>query len=209
MIKPLYLTAHEHIFFINCYIMMTRNVLAGLFCIVFFSAAEAQQINAKWKSELEASMKEFMVCKDTSINGVNPCSKYSGQSVATVYKLDDFYSDKYDRYLTGSEMAKFIKSSDKWEQLGVSLLKDVLEKAQDAANKNIATVAVYSDDKGIGHVAIVLPGELSKSGTWGLDVPNSASFFVNEKGESYIGKGLSYGFRNMKRNRIFVYQRKY
>jgi len=78
-----------------------------------------------------------------------------------------------------------------WEPIGIATNQDDLDKAQKNANDTKATIAF--DPNKTNHVAIILPGKTSKSGAWGMDVPNSASFFIH-KPESYINKGLSYSF---------------
>ena len=72
-----------------------------------------------------------------------------------------------------------------------------------------AVVALYMTPSGAGHVAIILPGELQPSGSWGLNVPNSASFLMMEPQRSYVGKGLSYAFAKTHLKDVVLYARNY
>ncbi len=69
-----------------------------------------------------------------------------------------------------------------------------LTQAQQLANEKKAVVAVYQNANSVGHVALVLPGNLEASGSWGLSVPNAASFFLPEPSRSFVNKGLSFAF---------------
>ncbi len=82
---------------------------------------------------------------------------------------------------------------EKWTALGPAYNQAALEKAQQCANASQAVVALYTTSNGV-HIAVILPGTLKYSGSWGFNVPNSASFFSHEPEKSYVNKGLSYGF---------------
>ena len=108
-----------------------------------------------------------------------------------------------------NEIADAVKGGGNWELLGHAYDKDALNKAQDYANSKKATIAVYKSSTGQGHVAVILPGDLQASGSWGIKVPNSASFFLGNRQRSYIGKGLSYAFTKDMLKDVVVYGRKY
>ena len=185
--------------------------LPTIFCVILSMIgfqAKAQSINENWKQELAKAVAEFKSCKQDVADNVNPCSKFTGESLKTVYKLDDFYSAELKRYLTGSEIVKFLEGSSKWTKSGSALNQETLNMAQNNANKSIAVVAVYADEDGLGHVALILPGELSTSGTWSRNVPNCASFFMNTPEKSFSEKGLSYAFSKSMINKVIIYTRK-
>lgn len=87
--------------------------------------------------------------------------------------------------------------------------QEILNKAQSLANAKKAVVAIYQNAVGAGHLVLVIPGEVQQSGSWGLQVPNVASFFLPEPERSFVDKGLSYAFtKNMIRD-IAIYVRNY
>lgn len=170
--------------------------------------AIAQSLNQNWKEDLNKAITEFKQCKSTIEDNVNPCSKYTGQSLKLVYNIDDFFSKDLNRYLTGSEIVTFLESSSQWVKTGTAIDQEALNAAQKSANDKQATVAVFSDENGIGHVALILPGELTPSGSWARNVPNCASFFMHTPGKSFSGKPLSYAFSKNMVLKVTIYSRK-
>ena len=184
-----------------------------IFSILIFSVSVGslfgQSINSHWNQELSDSIEVFKNCNQTFVDGVNPCSKFIGESINSVYKVNDFYSEKLGKYLTGSEIIEYLKSSSQWKSLGFAYDQTALSEAQNYANKNKAVVAVYMNEDEIGHVSLILPGKVTKSGSWGLDVPNSASFFISDPQKSYINQGLSYAFTRSMIRTVMIYGRQY
>ena len=167
------------------------TIVKSYITLIFLSFAVltfGQSINNNWKEELSKSIEAFKKCDQTFVNGVNPCSKYIGEAVKTVYQVNDFYSQESVRYLTGTEIIEYLKSGDQWKLLGYGYDQKALSEAQDYANSNKAVVAVYLSDEQIGHVSLILPGKLIKSGSWGFDVPNSVSFFIKSDFSCHITK---------------------
>jgi hypothetical protein len=157
----------------------------------------AQPMSSNWKHEAETSLQQFLNCANTSTDKYQ-CSAYIGEAIAKIYKLDNLYSEKDGRYLLITELSKSMSEHGEWKLLGHAYEQKVLVEAQEYANANKAVIAVYKTTTGVGHIAVILPGSLQYSGSWGFNVPNSASFSFNEPAKSYAGKGLSYAFtKNM------------
>lgn len=187
--------------------MKTFATLALL--LTLLSALSAQSLNPNWKKELNTSLEEFKVCAPNNTGTPTNCTKLQGETLNTVYKINDFFSQKAGRYMTVSEIAGFLKKNGSWTALGPAYLQETLTQAQQAANENKAVVAIYQNASAVGHVALVLPGELEPSGSWGLNVPNTASFFLPEPGRSFVAKGLSFAFTKIMLKDITFYVRKY
>ncbi|MBT1689939.1 hypothetical protein [Dawidia soli] len=173
------------------------------------TALSAQSLNHNWKKDLAASLEVFKGCAPNNTGTPTNCNKLQGETLNTVYKVNDFFSQKAGRYMTVSEVAGFLKQSGSWTALGPAYLQETLSQAQQAANENKAVVAVYQNASAVGHVALILPGELEASGSWGLNVPNTASFFLPDPGRSFVAKGLSFAFTKIMLKDIAVYVRKY
>lgn len=179
--------------------------LTTLFPIILLaSVCGAQSHNTNWTSELETELREFTSCDDDM-----DCSEFSGKALQTVYKLKDFYRPQQKRFMHVGEIIAFVSDSKSWTMLGHAYQQDVLNQAQEHANGKKAVIAVYPGANGAGHVALILPGELQASGSWGLSVPNSASFLMVDPGKSYIGKGLSYAFTKHHLKDVVIFARNY
>jgi hypothetical protein len=170
--------------------------------------ANAQSINTNWKQDLQASLDQFLKCRQTATES-NQCQNLIGESLNKVYKLNDFYSAKANRYMVVNEISDFVMSSDRWELLGHSYEQKTLDAAQEHANARKAVVAIYRNASGIGHVAVITPGELKASGSWGLNVPAAVSFLSTEPDKSFVEKGLSFAFAKNMLKDVMIYARKY
>ena len=129
------------------------------------------------------------------------CQAHLSDLLQTVYSLADF---NHEVPLSPEEIAGQINSSPNWTRIGLATDQAVLTKAQEAANQGQAVLAVIAFNP-IGHVAIVLPGQLQRSNQWTLNAPNSASLFRNKPQLSYINKKLSYAFA--KPDSVLLYSR--
>lgn len=188
-----------------------KGIVAGLILLMstYSVTTNSQSINSNWKQELSTALKEFVDCENTAQQGINPCNKFIGSALKTVYNIDDFYSRELGRHLLVSEISKLLESSEEWTLLGRAYEQNALAEAQKLANAKQAVVAIYLSEENIGHLSLIVPGDLTPSGSWGFQVPNSASFFVYDPQNSYIGKGLSYSFgRNIIRH-VLLYARNY
>lgn len=183
------------------------KLLSGLF-LYSIQIGNSQELNSNWKKDLSNSLYQFMACDDPT-DDLTPCNIFVGESLKKVYLIDDFYSKKLNRYLLANEIADFLNTSGIWTKLGNCNDQNALKEAQGYANLKKAVVAVLKDVTGQGHIALVLPGDLSWSPSWGLNVPNSASFFLNRKDKSYIDKKLSEAFLAAKKAEVLLYGRNY
>jgi hypothetical protein len=138
-------------------------------------------------------LSEFLSCKNP-IDDQSPCNYFLGRALARVYDIHDF--DAPGGYMSANAIAVYVKVSGNWTKIGDATNQDKLTEAQGYANLKKPVIAVRSASDGHGHVAMILPGELSKSGIWNLMVPNSAAFLLDDPKHSYVGKGLAYAFGN-------------
>ena len=166
-----------------------------------FSDVLGQSINNQWRQELNNALEEFIKCRESGA-----CSNYVGESLKKVYNINDFYSSAEKRYLRTSEISELVSKNDKWTLLGRSFEQSALEEAQKSAN---ARKAVYMSESGFGHVVLIVPGSLTTSGSWGLKVPNAASFHAADPEKSFVEKGLSFAFTKSMMKDVFLYVRNY
>lgn len=175
-----------------------------LLVTLFSSSGYSQGINNSWKNDLNSSMQQFLNCQSGS-GADGECIRYMGESLKKIYKVNDFYSSKSGRYMTASEIASYVKTSEKWKMIGPSYDQKTLATAQELANSGKPVVAVYMNSAGIGHVVVITPGQLQPSGSWGLNVPNVVSFFPSQPDKSFIDKGLSFAFGKNLMKDILIY----
>lgn len=185
-----------------------KTFLIIVFATISFTA-NAQSLNNNWKQELNNALGEFKACNNAPVNGINPCNRFLGESLKIVYKLNDFYDANAGRYMLVSEMANYLESSNQWSEIGTVFDQEALQKAQSNANAGKAVIALYLDANGLGHMSLILPGELHTSATWSLKVPNSSSFFTVKPEDAYVNKGLSYAFNKSQAVRVKLYTRSY
>jgi hypothetical protein len=192
--------------------MKRRNQLMKIYGIVVLmivsSASFGQSLNENWKQDLNTSFEQFLSC--TNAQGEKyKCSGFIGESISKVYKTNAFFSEKLSRYLLINEIPQVLESNGQWKPIGHAYDQQVLVEAQKQANASKAVIAVYNTPSGIGHIAVILPGKLQYSGSWGFNVPNAASFFFNEAGKSFVDKGLSYAFAKNMIKDVVLYAKSY
>jgi len=176
-------------------------------CLLWSSISHGQTLNNNWEKDLSKSLDEFVKCAKSNGDKAT-CGATVGQSLATVYKQDAFFSQKLNRFLVPNEISQIVEDSKRWKLLGFAYDQKVLDQAQEMANTNKPVIAVYRMN-GSSHVVLILPGALHFSGSWGFKVPNSASFSYIDPDKSYVGKGLSYGFAKSMMKNITLYQMTY
>ena len=196
------------IYFTSAKTSFTKSALTVIMLTTLSFAAHSQSLNANWKQDLTNAMKTFLGCQDT-LNKNSGCSKFLGESLHIVYRINDFYSQKTGRYMTASEIASFLKSSNQWKLLGPSYDQKTLTKAQEHANAKKAVVAVYTSTFGSSHVVLINPGVLQSSGSWGLSVPTATSFPLSQPEKSFVDKGLSFAFGKLLMKDVSIYVRNY
>lgn len=184
---------------------VTKAFSALVLFIALTLTTEAQTINSNWKQDLTTALNQFLNCD----GGGKECSGFAAKALNTVYRINDFYSQQSGRYMTVNEIAAFLNDSEKWTSLGKPYDQKILQTAQEYANAKKAVVAVYRNAQGIGHMVVITPGQLQPSGSWGLNVPNAASFLAAEPGKSFIDKALSFAFAKNMMKDVTIYGRNY
>lgn len=139
---------------------------------------------------LEEIIEDYYECKENETDD-KECNHFTSEAICRFYEVDDF--EEEGGYVSYREIKEVVTLRGTWEPIGVATSQEDLDKAQDNANNAKATIAF--DPLQSNHVAIILPGQQQKSNSWGLEAPNSASFFVH-KPEAYVNKALSYSFRS-------------
>lgn len=142
-------------------------------------------------------------CKATSKKNLLDCKHFTAKAICEFYEIDEF--KKGHDFIEYNEMHDIILGKfGTWVLLGDASDQEVLKVAQTKANNGQATVAV-STKSAYGHVVIIVPGHLEEGKSWGLDLPNCASFFMVKNLKSFSSKPLNYAWRSP--NDIKIYTR--
>lgn len=184
-----------------------RKIVLVIVCSLSSIGIYSQNLNSNWEKDLTVILYQFMSCRD-SIDNISPCNKFVSEALKAAYYVEDFYDEKKKRHMLANEIYDYLETSPRWLLLGSADDQDVLNSAQKDAGSKKAVIAVLKGETN-GHVALIMPGKLSKSPSWKLNVPNSASFFLNKPDKSYIGKHLGFAFPSAEKKNVLIYTRIY
>jgi hypothetical protein len=152
---------------------------------------------------LSTTIAYFKNCKENSSNR-NDCRNSITKMISEFYKIDDLKNEKGD-YVIYDSIQPIVNASNNWIKLGNANNQKALTKAQEAANNGNATIAVDIAET-YGQVAMIIPGNLTNSGSWKLKVPNTAALVNYDAKKSFANKPLSYAFKSTEN--IMLYSKK-
>ena len=142
---------------------------------------------------LSTTIAYFKQCKTESTNR-NDCRNSITKMITEFYNIGDFRA-KDGGFVIYDSIQPIVKRSNAWTRLGNANNQEALSKAQQAANNGKATVAI-DVSQSYGQVAMIIPGKLTKSGSWKLNVPNAAALVNYNADKSFMNKSLSYAFKS-------------
>ncbi|WP_133303184.1 hypothetical protein [Cupriavidus lacunae] len=138
---------------------------------------------------------QYLKCESNDpINDQSPCNTFASRGLESIYGVTDFKSSGGTAHQSANQMWDTVNASgSKWQKLGSVFDEQNNLCAQSMANAGWPVIALLKAT-GHGHVALVIPGEPQTSGTWGMLVANSASFFLDKPASAYLNKPLSSAF---------------
>jgi hypothetical protein len=151
--------------------------------------------------------------QDPKGNGQTHCNQFAHAFAKLAFGYDGFEGK------TANEIVADLRKREiGWDAVAGKNLQERLKNARDWANEGYLVVASL-EEKPHGHIAIVVPGDLVKSGQWGLDVPEIAQAgrqrVVKERNKygretmSVFGReAMSYGFEAKDKDKIEIFIRK-
>jgi hypothetical protein len=159
-------------------------------------------------------LSEFMKCEaGNRTNDLSPCNTFASRGLEAIYGVKDFKTGKSSHQSANGMWNEVNKPDSQWKKLGAVLDEQNNICAQSIANAGLPVVALRQR-QGHGHVALIIPGELKDSGTWGMKTANSASFFLRQtpdeiysKSQGYLDKALSSAFtKEDAKDALFFYR---
>jgi hypothetical protein len=162
---------------------------------------------------LEGKLRTLFQCIDTSdpteygLIDATACNWFVGKSLETAWSFSDFKNG--DGYFTANELADRLAGGQfsHWTALGTGNTQEANDNAASRAKNGNPVIAAWRSAGAIGHVALIIPGNLAYSSSWGLNVPRSASISLNDVNSSYIGCRLSNAFSADKKSSVKYYYR--
>jgi len=152
---------------------------------------------------LDWLLDEFARCrKSVSTDPANPCNFFVAQALERLYGIRDFSLTRNTGqgnapgiYFSNQRIIDYVlEHDDQWFELGAADDQRMLEQVQRLANEGAAVLAFR--EGGVDEVvALIMPGELRASSTWGSRTPNSLSFLPRYPEGSYVGKSLSFAWK--------------
>lgn len=115
-------------------------------------------------------------------------------------KASDKTSSSPNHYLRAEHIRTYLRTSQEWEKLGTGSSQEALSDAADLATVGFPVIAVTK-----GHVALIMPGDTTRSSSWRRDVPYVASFRLGRLKESFYYKPISYAWSAKYRNDVEIY----
>ncbi|HDI8306227.1 TPA: hypothetical protein PPD39_001871 [Acinetobacter baumannii] len=150
---------------------------------------------------------QFLKCDPGDpLNDQTPCNTFASRGLEAIYGVDDFKLGK-NSYQSANQMWAFVNSPDsQWQKLGQVFNEQNNLCAQSMANTGWPVIALLKEPDH-GHVALVIPGQVQSSGSWGMLVANSASFSLNDINHVYLSKPLSKAFNANKAQKAMFFYR--
>lgn len=139
---------------------------------------------------------QFTSCDPSDpTNDRSPCNTFASRGLEALYGISDFKLAGVPMSANG--IADFVERDSQWVKLGVLLSAENNACAQALANSRYPVIAAKRGANH-GHVAIIIPGSLRNSSSWGMPVASSASFLLDQPLDSYVEGPLSkaFGFQN-------------
>ncbi len=171
-------------------VIVATSTLARAECPVPMTSVPTAAANSLAISKLG----QFLKCdaKDP-MNDQSPCNTFASRGLEAIYGVTDFKSGKALHQSANQMWDTVNASGTAWKTLGTVFDETNNLCAQSIANAGWPVIALLKTS-GHGHVALVIPGQPVKSGSWKILAANSASFFLDKPASAYLNKPLSNAF---------------
>jgi hypothetical protein len=186
------------------------------FALVTFTEVVSAQCPVPPANTPSASAKQLTISKlgqflkcdaNDPLNDQSPCNTFASRGLESIYGIKEFKSGEQSHQSANQMWDTANASGSKWVKLGGVFNEQNNLCAQSMANTGWPVIALLKAS-GHGHVALIIPGEPQKSGTWSMLAANSASFFLDDPDSAYLNKPLSNAFGNANaQNASFFYRK--
>jgi len=153
------------------------------------------------ENQLQSTITDFKNCKATSEKR-SDCRNSISKFISRSYHLNEF-KDQNNNYVLYDSIHPIITRSSQWKRVGSATQQQNLDKASaHVGNGGLALVIDTSET--YGHIAVIIPGESKKSGSWGLQLPKVISLSNHNPSKSFYNKTLAYAFKKSEHLKIYI-----
>lgn len=189
------------LFVINFCDMRTLKLFFSLIALLTISSCAEKPTDEEKRIAIETILEEYNDCVANAESN-HDCKTFTARAICEYNGIDDLKED--GEYIMYHEIYDYITAGGSWESLGFAKNQEVMNEVQDLVNQGYAVIAISTEDK-YKFVVLIVKGELSKSGKWGMDVPSCAAFFpASSKMESFINKTINYAWSSPDGIEFFV-----
>jgi len=168
------------------------------------TALSSKDINIKIKAinqEASSYVTRFITCKSTATKRSH-CRNTITEAISTIYNVNDFKNPKGNFKIYDS-IHPIIKRSKKWMNIGAATTQSNINKAIEHVN-NGKLALIIDTAESYGHVVVVQPGKVTKSGSWGLKLPNVLSLLSYKPEKSFQNKSLAHAIKKNVNLQIYI-----
>ncbi|MDY8135254.1 hypothetical protein [Aquimarina sp. 2201CG5-10] len=159
--------------------------------------------SAKLKSNLPDIIQDFIQCKEKASERTD-CRNRITQVISETYDLSEFNDPKLG-FVIYDSIRPIIEASTYWQKIGTATDQETLNKATEHAN-NGGLSLIIDTSTDYGHVVMILPGDIKKSGSWNMNLPDVLSLLNYKPEKSFYNKSLSYAFEKSEDLQIYTRQ---
>ncbi len=155
-----------------------------------------------WRAYVDNQIRQ-VIDRQQQENPRTACNIFVGEAMQSIFNLHDFDDPKVSgEFMSADEIADKVAISSEWQPVGNADDQDALRIAQQLANDGQPVIAV-----GHGHVVLIKPGDLQESGSWEMQVPNSAGMSLDDPKRTYSDGRLSRSWRSEDTPEVQIYVR--
>lgn len=152
---------------------------------------QTQKVNIS-ANQLETIISDFKSCKAASVKRAD-CRNTFTKFISQKYQLNEF-KDKNGGYEIYDSIQPIVSKSNSWIKLGEATSQENINKAVEYTNNGGLAIIIDTSNT-YGQVVAIQAGEIKKSGSWGLSLPNVFSLANHNPAKSFQGKSLAYAFK--------------
>ena len=152
------------------------------------------------KIDFTEEVNKFITCKKAATVRTD-CRNSITKVISETYDIDEF-KDPKQGYMVYDSIRPIVEKSKHWKKLG-RLNQKHIDQAVNHTNKG-GLALVIDTSNSYGHVVMMVAGELKKSGSWNMKLPNVVSLANHNPEKSFNGKSLSYAMKKSNDLKIYI-----
>ncbi|WP_159090547.1 hypothetical protein [Aquimarina aquimarini] len=152
--------------------------------------------------DFEQEVQNFITCKKAATER-NDCRNSITKVITKMHELTEFNDPKLG-YVVYDSIRPIAERSKHWLQLG-TINQESIQQALEHSERGGLSLIIDTSET-YGHVVMIIPGETTKSGSWGMELPNVLSLTNYKPEKSFYNKSLAYAMQKSDALKIFLRQ---